>query len=74
MNISIVESSVSSQHQINTTVHDMSTSNSFRDPCKYFYAVDVNRLSITNNIDIPQYTQCVFAQDSLESRDISLCN
>lgn len=74
MNISIIESLVSSQYQISTTTHDISTSNSFRDPCKYVYALDINKFSTTNNIDIPQYTECVFAQDSIESRDISLCN
>jgi len=74
MNISIVRSAVSSQHQIESTLHNISTANSFRDPCKYFYAVDINKFDVTNNINIPQYTECVFAQDSIEPRNVSLCN
>lgn len=74
MNISIDESSISNTRIVNIKTTNITSSNSFRDPCKYFYALDINFSVDESQIDIPQHTNCVFSRDQSEIRDISLCN
>lgn len=74
MNISIDESSISNNYIISAKTTNITSSNSFRDPCKYFYALDINASVSESQINIPQYTNCIFSREQPEIQDVSLCN
>lgn len=74
MNISIENISTSGNYAIEVSSNTTTVSNTFRDPCKYFYALDVSRGITTSNLNTTRTTQCIFKQEASLNREVSLCN